>query len=509
MFQGLAAKFSIGVFIFVSLLFAAYSSYDYVQMNGQLTQSQNEKIELVANSVTSSIAVAMWNYDAEAIETVLKNTTRLPDVAVIGIKDAGKGKLTYAYSKTAEGGVKTVDSIDKNHPNYQSFDINFTENGQTKTLGQLLFIVDNQRIKLALGDLVVQSILKAVLSIVLLVSIIVLLMKKLVSNPIAELMSSINTIFIEEGNLKQRLPEHNKNEIGELSKYINYFVSHMEKMVHGSVKTGEVLSTSVNNLEALVRDNASLANQQHREISDVVAAVHQMNESSSILSDSAKHAASSTKEANSKTDEAMLTINQTVKVVSSLANDFVEGTSSISSVQNRVNDIGAILDVIRGIAEQTNLLALNAAIEAARAGEQGRGFAVVADEVRALAGRTQQSTGEIQAMIERLQASADKAVSVMDVGSNTSKEAVNMANSALENLSIIAGYITELNKMNTQTAGTSEDLSAAASSVRANIEHIASLATQSNEVVSEVSSISGSIKRSSEQFSAMIGRFKV
>ena len=234
-----------------------------------------------------------------------------------------------------------------------------------------------------------------------------------------------------------------------------------------------------------------------------------MSATGTDVASNAQSAANFTDTADQEVKNATKMISNTVDVVESLANDFCNGTTSIASVQDRVNDIGSVLDVIRGIAEQTNLLALNAAIEAARAGEQGRGFAVVADEVRALAGRTQQSTGEIQTMIERLQESAGEAVSVMDGGTATSKNAVEMANDAVDNLTIIAEHISSLNEMNSQTAEAVGEQSNVSVSVSQKVTRIAALASETSEITLNASTISSSVESATHRLSSMIGSFKV
>ena len=325
----------------------------------------------------------------------------------------------------------------------------------------------------------------------------------------SELLSSLREVFIKNGDLAERLPENAVGELGELSKCFNCFIDRIQHMVIDASKANKELLQTVENLKGLVDKSSTAVNQQQHETDTVATAVSEMSATAAELEGNARQASNTTSEANTDVEKAMSIITQTVDVVENLAKDFANGTVSISSVQDRVNDIGSILDVIRGIAEQTNLLALNAAIEAARAGEQGRGFAVVADEVRALAGRTQQSTGEIQTMIERLQASAGEAVTVMDGGTITSKNAVEMANGAVNNLSDIANHISSLNDMNSLTASAAREQSQVSQSLDESLVHISTLANEANDVTSDVLKSSVSVESSANRLSTMIGSFKV
>lgn len=426
---------------------------------------------------------------------------------IIGVND-GK-KLLYAYQLGESGEPEAVTDVDFAGPDSKQFALYYSDQGSSQTVGNLFIIVDLTHIKRELRYIIWLSIGKTLLSIVILVGMIILLMKMLVSAPIEQVVGALRDISMGDGDLTQRLPENAIGEIGELSKYFNRFVGRIQNMVVDASTTNSELLDAVEELKHIVDQSSDLVSTQQHETDMVATAVNEMSVTAAEVASNAQQGANSTEQANQEIDQAMSIISKTVDVVESLAKDFTDGTSSIASVQDRVNDIGSVLDVIRGIAEQTNLLALNAAIEAARAGEQGRGFAVVADEVRALAGRTQQSTGEIQGMIERLQESAGDAVSVMDGGTTTSNNAVEMANHAVSNLSGVAEHISLLNNMNSQTAVAVSEQSHVSESVSENITRIASLASETNEVTSKALTISSSVEASTNRLNSMIGSFKV
>ena len=197
-----------------------------------------------------------------------------------------------------------------------------------------------------------------------------------------------------------------------------------------------------------------------------------MNQSVIAVAESAAEAARAADEASSASSNGQSVVNNTVQSIQNLAKNVEETSHVIRQLENDSNQVGVVLDVIKGIAEQTNLLALNAAIEAARAGEQGRGFAVVADEVRTLASRTQQSTEEIQKTIEQLQSAAHKAVEVMSTGTSQAEGSVSEANKAGDSLVVIAQTINRISAMNGQIASSTDDQQAVARQIVGFVDEI-------------------------------------
>jgi methyl-accepting chemotaxis protein len=508
MFKGLAAKFSIGVFIIVALLFSIYGTYDYQTMSARLYQGQKDTVTLVANSLSGTVSTAWWNYESETVKSALQSNISVPGIKVIGVFDA-QGKLVDAFTADEEGNAERVTDVDVDDPALQQYPLTYDDRATIREVGHLFFMTDTSHIDKELSQLIWVAFAKTVVSISLLVGIIILLMKVLVSRPIGAVVLALREISMGDGDLTKRLSENAVGEIGTLATYFNKFVERIQHVVVDAASTNGDLLHAVEELKYIVDKSSELVSTQQEETTAVATAVNEMSVTASEVAANAQSAAEFTETANKEVGEAATMISKTVNVVESLANDFTKGTSSIASVQDRVNDIGSVLDVMRGIAEQTNLLALNAAIEAARAGEQGRGFAVVADEVRALAGRTQQSTGEIQTMIERLQASAGEAVSVMDGGTATSNSAVEMANDAMKNLADIAGHIASLNNMNAQTASAASEQSHVSESVSENITRIADLANENSKITEKALKISTTVESATHRLKSMIGSFKV
>ncbi len=202
-------------------------------------------------------------------------------------------------------------------------------------------------------------------------------------------------------------------------------------------------------------------------------------------------------------------MDSTVKSIRSLANDVDSAHRVINTLDSDVSSIASVVDVIQGIAEQTNLLALNAAIEAARAGEQGRGFAVVADEVRSLASRTQQSTGEIQAMIEKLQNGASEAVKVMHGSKESGEKTINTAGEASRSLSEILNAISMMNEMNTHIATAASQQSSVSDEVSRNVQGIADSSTAVVNIVGKAQQALANLNEQCHKLDTQVGQFRV
>ena len=213
--------------------------------------------------------------------------------------------------------------------------------------------------------------------------------------------------------------------------------------------------------------------------------------------------------ADGEAKSGALVATEAIGGIESLVAEVDSAAKVIRNLEQESENIGSVLDVIRGIAEQTNLLALNAAIEAARAGEQGRGFAVVADEVRTLASRTQQSTQEIQDMILRLQSGAGNAVKVMEGAQKKAQESSDLVEKAAESLGMIAGSISAINDMNTMIASAAEEQSAVAGEMQSNMNNIREVADRSAEGAQQTAQASEELARLAAEQQALMAQFRV
>ncbi len=269
------------------------------------------------------------------------------------------------------------------------------------------------------------------------------------------------------------------------------------------------LAAAAEELSAVTESSNNGVMRQQGEIEQVATAMNEMSATVTEVSKNAANAATAATDADDRAKVGCEVVNTTVETINNLASEVERTSQVIENLKGDSISIGAVLDVIRDIAEQTNLLALNAAIEAARAGEQGRGFAVVADEVRTLASRTQQSTREINDMIERLQNGANQAVSVMEMGRAKAEESVEQAAKAGEALQAITGVVDNIKGMNMQIASAAEQQSATAEEINRNIVNISEVSQETAGGSQQTASASDELARLASDLQGQVSKFKI
>ncbi|EHR0799064.1 methyl-accepting chemotaxis protein [Vibrio parahaemolyticus] len=355
-----------------------------------------------------------------------------------------------------------------------------------------------------------ESILEMGIIVVILAALgMVFLLLRTVLKPLNDIKDAMAQIASGDGDLSQRIQINTQDEIGQLAKAFNEFVSKIQATVSQVIDSSNTLRQEMANLSSLTETIADSTVSQQRDSEAVAAAVHEMQVTSRNVSESANEAAVASQTANDELSNTNVILEQTVGSIRDLAGEIESASHVINTLDNDVSDIASVLDVIRGIAEQTNLLALNAAIEAARAGEQGRGFAVVADEVRSLASRTQQSTGEIQAMIEKLQSGAEQAVEVMRGSQNSSEETIQSAGRASESLAEILNAISRMNEMNTHIATAASQQSTVSDEVNTNVQGIADSSTSIVDIVTQAQQSLAMLSQQTQRLDQQVSQFRV
>ncbi|OBS09217.1 methyl-accepting chemotaxis protein [Acidihalobacter prosperus] len=322
--------------------------------------------------------------------------------------------------------------------------------------------------------------------------------------------TALSDIAEGEGDLTRRLPEAGgRDEVAQLAASFNRFVGKVQALVAEVASSSQQIAGASERMSGITRMTYEGVQRQQRETEQVATAMNEMTTTVQVVARHAAEAADATHEASREAGAGQTEVERTVEVINTLAAEVEKAGEVIGRLEADSVQIGTVLDVIRGIAEQTNLLALNAAIEAARAGEQGRGFAVVADEVRTLASRTQQSTEEIQGMIERLQAGARDAVAAMQGGRERASLSVDQAARAGSSLGAITGAVTRINDMNLQIASAAEEQSHVAEEINRNVLTINEVAEISAEGAQQTASAGDELKALAEQLQRLVGRFRI
>ncbi len=317
-----------------------------------------------------------------------------------------------------------------------------------------------------------------------------------------------NAIVTASGDLTADIEIDSKDEIGELLQAMNGMRGRLLDMVaHMSDITAQ-LSTASEEMSTVTRQTSDALREQRSETEMVATAIHEMSATAKEVATNIAHTATAASEANEQTTSGSRIVNQSIEQINQLAKQIDTSSHAITEVEQYSDAISSVLDVIKGVAEQTNLLALNAAIEAARAGEQGRGFAVVADEVRTLAGRTQQSTEEINETIAKLQAGSHQAVEAMDQSRKEMQSAVEYATQTGEALDAIANAVCKIDEMSTQIASASEEQGAVSEEINKNITRINDMSSQTAAGAEDTATASGDLSRMAAELQELVGQFK-
>ena len=363
-----------------------------------------------------------------------------------------------------------------------------------------------------LNNLIKSAVWDAAL-LVLVISIIALgvawVVQRGITRRIRRVVQALRDIAEGEGDLTRRLPVSGRDEIADLAICFNTFVERLHAIIQSVSDTAREVSDKTQTVSNLSNDNEVAIKDQQTEIEQIVVAIQEMASVVEGVTESVTETADKSAQADQTARSGREVVNQTSRQIEQLAADIQSASQTIHQLQGQTESIGTVLDVIRGVAEQTNLLALNAAIEAARAGEQGRGFAVVADEVRTLASRTQSSTTEIQEMIERLQEGAKIAVTKMAEGTRQAGASVEKAGEASKSLEEITALVTVISDHTNQVAAASEEQSQSTHQIADIINNVSQVAEATAESSSEINRHTSGLAERAEHLTSLVKRFQL
>ncbi|HHN2023004.1 TPA: methyl-accepting chemotaxis protein [Pseudomonas aeruginosa] len=368
--------------------------------------------------------------------------------------------------------------------------------------------VDKDKAYAMLTKLRTSAIVAALIAVVAIVLLLGMLIRVLMQ-PLTDMGRAMQDIAQGEGDLTKRLKVTSNDEFGVLAISFNRFV----ERIHESIREVAGTARQLHDVAQLVvnASNSSMANsdEQSNRTNSVAAAINELGAAAQEIARNAADASHHASDANHQAEDGKQVVEQTIRAMNELSEKISASCANIEALNSRTVNIGQILEVIKGISEQTNLLALNAAIEAARAGEAGRGFAVVADEVRNLAHRAQESAQQIQKMIEELQIGAQEAASTMTESQRYSLESVEIANRAGERLSSVTGRIAEIDGMNQSVATATEEQTAVVDSLNMDITEINTLNQEGVENLQATLRACGELETQAGRLRQLVDSFKI
>ena len=332
---------------------------------------------------------------------------------------------------------------------------------------------------------------------------------KLIVDAILAVYEKVEDISRGEGDLVSRLPVTSEDGLGKLSRGFNRFLDQLQSLIRELLGDVNCLEESTGGLRQISVQVDHISESQRVQLASLVTAFNEINQAVHDISRHAQQTSDQTHHAQSSATQGMELLNRNVEMNRQLSGSIQDAAKMVAQLADESGKITSVLDVIRGIAEQTNLLALNAAIEAARAGEQGRGFAVVADEVRTLASRTQRSTEDIQKMIASLKQGVQSAVQAMDRGSQQMGETLGMVDKSRDSLTEIQQLVTQVLDMNFQIASATEQQGAVMDEVNRSVSELNSLTEEGAALSGTVMQTGNDLSELAQQLASRVRQFKV
>ena len=507
-------------FVIITALISGFGVYDYFSKSNELEEIQDNTLDLIAYRLQLNLPPAIWNYENALLKVVMGSEVKSKFVSKIRLLDKDGKVMETVYSKaegeegeesTQEQEAAPEEAVEYDPTKMKIVELTYSEEGSDKVeiVGKAEIYIDHAVISNALKQAAFSKFIQVVILDIIVLTFLFILTRSLVMNPMLSVVKALEDISEGEGDLTARIEVLKNDEIGALACAFNVFVEKIQTLVC-SIQNNIVRLTGVAEMvNGVAGSTQGQIDAQRHETDQVATAVTEMAATAKEIASNAHMTAEAAENAKVETNSVQTIFMDSIENIRELSTQLNDAAGVMDALENDVAGIVTVLDVIRGIAEQTNLLALNAAIEAARAGEQGRGFAVVADEVRALASRTAESTAEIQNMIQRLQQGTASAVNAMRESQQKSEISVTSAMKSGESLDSIVSATNNITDMTAQIAAAVEEQTAVSEELNRNISAIVDAADATSQLVTEMSDESENLSCISRGLDEQVGRFKI
>lgn len=509
--ESLIYKLNIYFIGIITLILSGFGIYNYFSLKIELSDDLQLQVTNIIDRMSKNLTEAIWNLDTESYKKITMAEIPAKGITDVIIQD-NSGTLLIGLEKNEEGQISEITNVASTKVGYSFIttkDITYTMEGHINNIGKITLYINDKHIQAQLNSSIIKQIMQVLVLDIVLAVFQIILFSSLVQRPLNHINIALTDIAEGEGDLRKRLAVKTKDELGTIATTVNHFVGSLQSIIvkiKSSCKDLLATSTSTTLHSTNIRDSIE---QQRSEMTALASAVNELTASAQQVAQNAELAKQSVQKTRDESIAGKSIVTKTEKDIQALAENIQSAATVIDNLAAQAKKISAIVDVIQGIAEQTNLLALNAAIEAARAGEQGRGFAVVADEVRTLAQRTQQSTEEIYNMITQLQTGSQKAVQVMEQSLSQAKSSVNYATEAGVTLEKISSSITEISNMSVYIATAANEQSKVTAEIDRNINNITEFLQNTFATTQEAAKVSQQAESLTNQLEGLIGQFKV
>lgn len=534
----ITGRFTFSIVIVMSLTFLASAIIIYTQQSAALgklletsdkmveslferdkaesKKSQVHKVQSVAQLLAAIAPPAIAEFELSALANYADMIRHDKDISYVGIYDASGNALAASGDKTKVSADNIVEmKVEDDGVELGNVVIGFNYLRLNKQLesATIQYKLDEKTLHVAGDETLKVSTVSLLISMavcgIITVAVLFWMFRCMVVSRLAILEKSMKDIAEGDGDLKIRVDVHSNDAIDRVGRYFNLFLDKIHDAITRVDGASQQLNVSSTELTSITDDTKNSIDEQQSETEQVATAINEMTVTVGEVARNATDAASATHDADEQAAEGRSIVTSSIDSIHVLVDDIQEAANVIMQLRKDSESIGGVLDVIQGIAEQTNLLALNAAIEAARAGEQGRGFAVVADEVRTLASRTQESTTEIKTIIDSLQSGAEQAVQAMDKGREQVQMTVEKTTEAGSSLELITAAVAKINEMNTQIASAAEEQNSVAEEINQNITRISQHAEKTADGAQTTQMASTELASLSEELNILMSQFKI